>query len=78
MVTLTESDILSRTEAATLDDVRSLNLWGLGLTDVSLLAKLPNLEVLSLSVNRCVCAVGAAGTASLCWDCLQVVWPGCS
>ena len=56
MVTLTESDVLTRTEAATLDDVRSLNLWGLNLTDVSLLARLPNLEVLSLSVNRCVCA----------------------
>lgn len=38
--------------ACSLDDVRSLNLWGQGISDVDLLASMPNVEVLSLSVNK--------------------------
>jgi Leucine-rich repeat (LRR) protein len=35
-----------------LEDVRSLNLWGQGLSDLSIVTKMPNIEVLSLSVNK--------------------------
>jgi len=32
--------------------VRNLNLWGTDLTDVSILSRMLNVEVLSLSVNK--------------------------
>lgn len=35
-----------------LTDVKSLNCWGQDLTDVTILCEMPNVEVLSLSVNR--------------------------
>lgn len=35
-----------------LAEVRNLNLWGLDLEDVSIIARMPNAEVLSLSVNK--------------------------
>lgn len=35
-----------------LSDVKSLNCWGQDLTDVTILCEMPNVEVLSLSVNR--------------------------
>ena len=35
-----------------LSDVKSLNCWGQDLADVSILCEMPNVEVLSLSVNR--------------------------
>ena len=35
-----------------LNDVKSLNCWGQDLADVSILCEMPNVEVLSLSVNR--------------------------
>ncbi len=76
---LTEAFVLAKTAQASLEDVRSLNLWGNGLSDVSaracermqrcaklltphaltrcsptqVVAGMTNLEVLSLSVNRC-------------------------
>ncbi|CAD7966640.1 unnamed protein product [Amoebophrya sp. A25] len=49
---LTEDLVLSRAKCAHLDQVRNLNLWGNDLVDISLLERLPNLEVCSLSVNR--------------------------
>ncbi|KAG2492279.1 hypothetical protein HYH03_009519 [Edaphochlamys debaryana] len=52
MVALTEQMIKGKTRLDKLDDVKNLNLWGQDLDDVSVLAKLPNVEVLSLSVNR--------------------------
>ena len=74
---LAEDYVLAKTRVASLEDVRSLNLWGNGITDVSvrraapkpvsvlarsvpdaasgaqLVSRMRNLEVLSLSVNRC-------------------------
>jgi hypothetical protein len=50
-VILTEAIISQRTRLS-LPDVRKLNLWGHNLTDVSLIAKMPNLEVVSLSCNQ--------------------------
>lgn len=37
---------------ARLSDVKSLNCWGQDLADVSILSQMPNVEVLSLSVNQ--------------------------
>eukprot|EP00756_Hemistasia_phaeocysticola_P062232 Hpha_TRINITY_DN5661_c0_g1::TRINITY_DN5661_c0_g1_i1::g.50701::m.50701 len=49
---LTERIILQKTKVDTLDSVKNLNLWGSELEDVSILEQMPNVEVLSLSVNR--------------------------
>lgn len=35
-----------------LDEVKKLNMWGMNLTDVSVLEKMPNLEIASFSVNQ--------------------------
>lgn len=52
MVQLTENIILQKTRVDSLLHVKNLNLWGNDLTDVSILQKMPNVEVLSLSVNN--------------------------
>ncbi len=82
---LSEEYVLAKTRVSELSAVRSLNLWGNGVTDVSvrqpcrgeaaglrvtgaradarrsqLVARMHNLEVLSLSVNRC--GAGAPGS----------------
>ncbi|PNH01093.1 hypothetical protein TSOC_013038 [Tetrabaena socialis] len=49
MVQLTEKIIMGKTRLEKLEDVKNLNL---DLDDCTILAQLPNLEVLSLSVNR--------------------------
>lgn len=41
-----------RTRVESLRDVKSLNLWGNEICDVSLLAEMPNVEILSLSMNK--------------------------
>ncbi|KAJ3295739.1 hypothetical protein HK104_002378 [Borealophlyctis nickersoniae] len=57
MVVLSEAQVLGKargtrgTGPSDLSSVRNLNLWGQNLTDVSVLRKLPNLEVLSLALN---------------------------
>ena len=47
-MSLTEELVLKRSKASSLDAVKNLNCWGCGLHDVSILAKLPNLEVLNI------------------------------
>jgi hypothetical protein len=49
---LTEDLILMRTKAGNLELIKNLNLWGNEIDDVSVLKEMPNIEVLSLSVNR--------------------------
>lgn len=49
---LTQALVLGRTKAGSLEEVKNLNLWGQDITDVSILARMPGVEVLSLSVNR--------------------------
>jgi cilla- and flagella-associated protein len=49
---LTADLILQRTKAGTLESVKNLNLWGNDIDDVRILKEMPNLEVLSLSVNK--------------------------
>jgi len=51
MVKLTEEMIVARTRVSDMSNVKKLNCWGAELTDVSVLRKLINVEVLSLSVN---------------------------
>uniref|UniRef100_A0A7S3VHB5 U2A'/phosphoprotein 32 family A C-terminal domain-containing protein n=1 Tax=Dunaliella tertiolecta TaxID=3047 RepID=A0A7S3VHB5_DUNTE len=52
MVLLTEQIIRGKTRLDRLDEVKNLNLWGQDLSDVSILSMMPNVEVLSLSVNH--------------------------
>ena len=49
---LTEDLILQRTKAGSLENVKNLNLWGNDIEDVRILKEMPNIEVLSLSVNK--------------------------
>ena len=52
MVRLTEKLVLEKTKCSSLYGVRNVNLWGCSLTDVDVVARMPNLESLSLSVKK--------------------------
>ncbi|XP_014476496.1 PREDICTED: leucine-rich repeat-containing protein 46 isoform X3 [Dinoponera quadriceps] len=52
MVKLTEEMIVARTRMSDFSAVMKLNCWGTELTDVSILRKMKNVEVLSLSINN--------------------------
>ncbi|XP_066949484.1 uncharacterized protein F09G8.5 isoform X5 [Macrobrachium rosenbergii] len=52
MTKLTEDMVVARSKGSDLHNVRKLNCWGSELSDVSVVRKLPNVEVLSLSVNN--------------------------
>ncbi|XP_050696028.1 uncharacterized protein C2orf16-like isoform X7 [Eriocheir sinensis] len=52
MVKLTEDMVVARSRGSDIHNVKKLNCWGSELSDVSVVRKLPNVEVLSLSVNR--------------------------
>ncbi|XP_078033738.1 uncharacterized protein LOC144468270 isoform X4 [Augochlora pura] len=52
MVKLTEEMVVARTRVSDFSAVKKLNCWGTELTDVSILRKMKNVEVLSLSVNN--------------------------
>ncbi|XP_070182433.1 cilia- and flagella-associated protein 410-like [Littorina saxatilis] len=49
---LTEALVLARTRASDLESVRKLNCWASQIQDASIVRKMPNLEVCSLSVNN--------------------------
>lgn len=49
---LTASQVQQRTKISDLRSVKHLNLWGMNIEDVSVMAEMPNLQVLSLSVNK--------------------------
>jgi len=51
MVKLTEDMIVARTRVSDMNHVKKLNCWGAELSDITVLRKLKNVEVLSLSVN---------------------------
>jgi hypothetical protein len=44
--------IFQRTKCQSLPDVLALNMWGCDLDDVSIISQMPNLETLSLPVNK--------------------------
>ena len=50
-IILSEEMIKQRTKQK-LNEVKNLNMWGYELTDVSIIEKMPNLEVISLSLNH--------------------------
>ncbi|XP_012534775.1 uncharacterized protein LOC105835778 isoform X2 [Monomorium pharaonis] len=52
MVKLTEEMVVARTRVSDFSAVKKLNCWGTELTDVSILRKMKNVEVLSLSINN--------------------------
>lgn len=52
MVVLTEHLILSRSRQSALENVKHINLWGNDLTDISVFQRMPNVEVVALSVNK--------------------------
>ncbi|GET93139.1 hypothetical protein, conserved [Leishmania tarentolae] len=49
---LSEKFVLEKTKVKSLGDVQRLDLWGEGLTDISVVAKLSRLEVLALAANN--------------------------
>lgn len=49
---LTAYMIFNKTRANSLTDVRTLNMWGYNLKDVSIFQQMPNVEVVSLSMNE--------------------------
>lgn len=49
---LTQEFIIQRTKSDKFEAIKNLNLWGNDLDDISVISLLPNLEVLSLSVNH--------------------------
>lgn len=49
---LTRKVVLSRAKACELESVRKLNCWGSRLSDISLCREMPNIEVITLSVNQ--------------------------
>jgi len=49
---LTAELVLAKSKCEHLYAVKNLNLWGNDIEDMKLLSNLPNVEVLSLSVNK--------------------------
>lgn len=49
---LTEEMVIARTKISDLSKIKRLNCWGSELVDVSLLRRMPAVEVLSLSINK--------------------------
>lgn len=49
---LTPEYIRLRTKCEKLEGIKNLNLWGCDLEDISIIRDLPNLEVVSLSINK--------------------------
>ncbi|TRY82687.1 hypothetical protein DNTS_032610 [Danionella cerebrum] len=49
---LTRKLVLARAKASDLESVKKLNCWGCNLTDISIFEQIPNIEVLTLSVNQ--------------------------
>ena len=49
---LTKEIILEKCKKHNFNDIKNINLWGSDLDDVSIIRQMPNLEVVSLSVNR--------------------------
>lgn len=49
---LTEDLVKNKSKCDNLSQIKNLNLWGNDLEDLEILQYLPNVEVLSLSVNQ--------------------------
>ncbi|XP_077414364.1 cilia and flagella associated protein 410 [Vanacampus margaritifer] len=66
MMKLTRKQVLTEAKASDLQSVRKLNCWGCKLSDVSILSQMPNIEVLTLSVNSISSLAPLAGCLFLC------------
>ncbi|KAM9844546.1 cilia and flagella associated protein 410 [Aulostomus maculatus] len=62
---LTRKMVLAKAKASDLDSVKKLNCWGCNLTDISIFSQMPNIEVLTLSVNNISSLSPLAGCLSL-------------
>uniref|UniRef100_A0A1A8M7T0 Cilia- and flagella-associated protein 410 n=1 Tax=Nothobranchius pienaari TaxID=704102 RepID=A0A1A8M7T0_9TELE len=62
---LTRKLILAKAKASDLQSVRKLNCWGCSLTDISIFCQVPNIEVLTLSVNSVTSLSALTGCLSL-------------
>ena len=49
---LTKDLLLSKCKTDKMTQVKNVNLWGNDLDDLSILAELPNVEIVSLSLNK--------------------------
>jgi len=63
---LTQEMVTMRAKNNRMDLIKNLNLWGNELQDISVLQFMPNLEVLSLSVNRVTSLADLQGCPKLC------------
>ncbi|XP_050359242.1 uncharacterized protein LOC126779292 isoform X4 [Nymphalis io] len=52
MARLTEEMVIARSKQSDLSAIKKLNCWGAELGDVSLIRRMPNVEVLALSINK--------------------------
>lgn len=52
MARLTEEMVIARSKQSDLSSIKKLNCWGADLVDVSLLRRMPNVEVLAFSINK--------------------------
>lgn len=51
MTVLTEEMVLNKCRTVSLDSVKHINCWGMGLSDISIVQYMTNLEVVTFSVN---------------------------
>ncbi|KAK7945099.1 hypothetical protein WMY93_000827 [Mugilogobius chulae] len=58
--------VLAKAKASDLESVKKLNCWGCTLTDISIFTQMPNIEVLTLSVNSITSLAPLAGCLNLC------------
>ncbi|CAH0716767.1 unnamed protein product, partial [Brenthis ino] len=65
MARLTEEMVIARSKQSDLSAIKKLNCWGAELGDVSLLRRMPNVEVLALSINKIRTLVDFAGCRRL-------------
>ncbi|XP_039999939.1 cilia and flagella associated protein 410 [Xiphias gladius] len=63
---LTRKLVLAKAKASDLESVKKLNCWGCNLTDISIFSQMPNIKVLTLSVNSISSLAPLAGCLSLC------------
>ena len=49
---MTKEIIIEKCKKENFKEIKNINLWGCDIDDMSLLRQLPNLEVVSLSVNK--------------------------
>lgn len=65
MVVLTEDMVLKAARAPNLTDVVNFNCWGMELSDLTILERMPEVEVLSLSINNVATLTYFSGCAKL-------------